>query len=236
MKDQKQDPILVFPTLIGQSMVEVTEEEKDLWFNLYLKNSDEEGKSMDFLGFSEIHNSPELDLFVHRVGIAVRHYLEHLSIEHVKLKINLVKTWFNVHKECQGQLHDHAEAHISFVYYPHINENVNREFEVYSYGAKRSNEPISNFYHHNATATTLLNARSVRLAVNEGLILVFPSDLGHKTVNPDNPQTPSGIEGFRTIAELKETRFCVAGDILLTRKDSERYERLLTPPDIWREI
>lgn len=236
MKDQKQDPILVFPTVIGQDKVEVTEEEKNLWFNLYLENSDEEGRSMDFLGFSEIHNSPELNLFVHRIGIAVRNYLEHLSVEHEKLQINLVKTWFNVHKENQGQFHDHAEAHISFVYYPHINEKVNRSFEVYNYGPKRNNEPVSNFYHHNAITTTFLNARSVHLEVNEGLILVFPSDLGHKTTDPNNPEIPSAIECFKTVEELKETRFCVAGDILLTRKDGNQYERLLTPPNIWREI
>ena len=35
---------------------------------------------------------------------------------------------------------------------------------------------------------------------------------------------------------LKNSRFCVGGDVILTRKNTKNYNRLLTPIENWRKF
>ena len=46
---------LLFPTVIWQGNRKVAQQEKTDWFNAYLENSNEDGISMDFLGYQSFH-------------------------------------------------------------------------------------------------------------------------------------------------------------------------------------
>ncbi len=46
---------MLFPTVVTQSHRKVSEEEKDIWFDLFLKHSNQNGESHDWLGFEEIN-------------------------------------------------------------------------------------------------------------------------------------------------------------------------------------
>ena len=50
------ESVLLFPTLITVGKREVDELEKESWFSAYLEMSDEDGKSMDYLGYQSIHH------------------------------------------------------------------------------------------------------------------------------------------------------------------------------------
>ena len=52
---------LLFPTLITQSKRDVSEKEKIDWFDSYLENSNENGESMDYLGFVSMHHDPRFE-------------------------------------------------------------------------------------------------------------------------------------------------------------------------------
>ena len=82
-----------------------------------------------------------------------------------------------------------------------------------------------------------INATSYSIEVNEGDIFVFPSKLTHSVENQDGP------ESFKTIEELKFSRFCVVGDAILTKnevKDTDKsklgYHSMLTPIENWRKF
>ena len=85
-----------------------------------------------------------------------------------------------------------------------------------------------------ATNWNDINASSYSIPVQEGDIFVFPSKLCHSVVNEDIQYNE--VESFKTIEDLRRSRFCVVGDALLTRKDTKSYDRLLMPIENWRKF
>lgn len=225
--------IMLFPTVVTQSHREVSKEEKEIWFDLFLKHSNQNGESHDWLGFEEIHLEESVEFFYRDVLMpAVNEYLERLHVERKNIDVHVTKSFFNVTKQAGIRRHNHVENHISFVYYPHIAKGKERDLMLFQNG-KHPNEPYNLFFNDNVNAWDAINSRVMHLGVEEGTLYVFPSDLDHDIEVREGDQE-SGIQGFKTKKDLYGTRFCVAGDMIITRNHSMSYQRTLPPIEKWR--
>jgi len=218
---------LLFPTVIWQGNRNVTQQEKTDWFNAYLENSNEDGISMDFLGYQSFHKLPQFENIFKDIIINVNNYLDSLSIDKSNLQLYITKSWVNVKTTSGNPEHDHCENHISFTYYPHINEEYSNDLRFYRQGRSTPNEPYFGFLEDIITEWTPDNCKSFAIPISEGDIVVFPANLSHSTEGEDY------MESFKTLCALQKSRFCVGGDILITRKTTEKYDKLLPPMDNW---
>ena len=98
--------------------------------------------------------------------------------------------------------------------------------------AAKNNNPYDNFLNLLNTEWNDINCVSYSIPVCEGNIIIFPSKLPHSVDGDDNKK----VESFETIENLKNSRFCVGGDVILTRKNTKNYNRLLTPIENWRKF
>jgi len=65
---------------------------------------------------------------------------------------------------------------------------------------------------------------------------VFPSKMLHD-IEMRQDDIPSEVLPFTSKESLRNSRFCVAGDLLYTRKvDVPIYSRLLSSPENWRKV
>ena len=223
--------ILLFPTLITVGKREVDELEKESWFSAYLEMSDKDGKSMDFLGYQSIHHDKRFMKVFGDICNTIREYLNTLNVDTTILDINITKTWFNVKTNSSNPPHNHSENHISFTYYPHIHKKYSDKTLVF-YQQENRNEPYDNFLNLLNTEWNDINCVSYSIPVYEGDIIIFPSKLPHSVDGDDSKK----LESFETIENLKNSRFCVGGDVILTRKNTKNYNRLLTPIENWRKF
>ena len=227
--------ILLFPTVVTKTVRSVPNEEKEIWFDLFLKHSNQEGQSHDWLGYEEIHLEDKLDFFYKDIlNPALDGYLNRLNINRNNIDLHITKTFFNVTKEAGIRRHDHIENHISFTYYPHIANGKERDLMLFQNG-KHANEPYPMFLENNVNQWDHVNATVMCLEVKEGVLYIFPSDLDHD-VEVREGDMESGIQSFYTRKDLYGTRFCVSGDILITRNHSMSYQRTLPPVEKWKKL
>ena len=226
---------LLFPTLITQGKRDVSEKEKIDWFDSYLENSNEHGESMDYLGFVSMHHDPRFEMVFYDIANTVKEHLESLGIDSTTICVNITKSWFNVNtNEARNPIHDHAESHYSMTYYPHIGRGMKKNLTFYD-KAVSSNEPYMSFLQNNVYKCNTFNARSVEFTPQVGDIFVFPSWMEHETGNTsDNLDVSTDGQQFISHEELEQSRFCVGCDAILTRKNTFKYDHLLTPINLWK--
>lgn len=220
---------LLFPTLIWTGKRDVSEQEKINWFESYLNNCDETGKTMDYLGYQNFHQMPIFEDVYNDIIKEVKKYLDCLNVDHSKLDLNITKSWLNVKRETGNPEHDHSENHISFTYYPHIHPELMKDLTFFSPHQIHPNEPYYAFLDDNITEWNKVNCRSFTIPVSEGQINVFPANIGHSTQG-----TLLGNEPFFSIPSLRNSRFCVGGDILITNKSMKGYDKMLPPISNWK--
>ncbi len=226
---------LLFPTLITQSKRNVSEKEKIDWFDSYLENSNENGESMDYLGFVSMHHDPRFEMVFYDIANTVKEHLESLGIDSTTICVNITKSWFNVNtNEARNPIHDHAESHYSMTYYPHIKKGFEKNLTFYDKAVSR-NEPYMSFLQSNVHEWNCFNARSVEFMPQVGDIFVFPSWMEHETGNTsDNLDVSLEGQSFLSHEELEQSRICIGCDAILTRKNTFKYDHLLTPINVWK--
>ena len=226
---------LLFPTLITQSKRNVSEKEKIDWFDSYLENSNENGESMDYLGFVSMHHDPRFEMVFYDIANTVKEHLESLGIDSTTICVNITKSWFNVNtNEARNPIHDHAESHYSMTYYPHIKKGFEKNLTFYDKAVSR-NEPYMSFLQSNVYEWNSFNARSVEFMPQVGDIFVFPSWMEHETGNTsDNLDVSLEGQSFLSHEELEQSRICIGCDAILTRKNTFKYDHLLTPINVWK--
>jgi len=229
--------ITLFPTTILKQTKSVSTEEKDLWFDLFLKHSNADGESSDYIGYEQLHLAVDEakyktleDFYYSYLQNATLEYLNMLSVsQSCNLDIYLTKSWFNVTNRAGINRHNHAEHHISFVYYPHVPQD-NDAGLILEHRGKHPNEPYEGFLQTNTFDQNQFNAVTCNLPVSEGTLYLYPSDLYHYLDADYQP-----IQGFHNKQDLNNARVCVAGDMLLTAQHST-YQRALPPLEKWQKL
>lgn len=227
----KPHAITLFPTTVLKQNLPVSSTEKDIWFDLFLKHSNADGESSDYIGYEQLHLEESVaDFYYDTLRMATLEYLNMLSISIASnLDIYLTKSWFNVTNRAGINRHNHAEHHISFVYYPHVPQDNDASF-ILEHRGKHPNEPYEGFLQTNTFEQNQFNAVTCNLPVSEGALYLYPSDMYHYI---DAPYLP--IQGFHNKQDLNHARVCVAGDMLLTAQHST-YQRALPPLEKWQKL
>ena len=224
--------IVLFPTMITVGKREVDEVEKESWFSAYQEMSNTDGESMDYIGYQSIHHDKRFMKVYSDIASVIRDYLKCLNITK-DLNINITKSWFNIKTVTGNPIHNHAENHISFTYYPHIHEKYKDKQLVFFNEAKSLNEPYDGFFDSLVDGWNNFNCKSYSFPVAEGNIFVCPGNMNHGVGEAENQTT---LESFKNKDDLINSRFCVGGDVILTRKDTKDYNGLLTPIENWRKF
>ncbi|MDB4345085.1 putative 2OG-Fe(II) oxygenase [bacterium] len=226
--------IALFPTNVTHAQHEVSKEEQDLWFDLYLKHSNEDGRTHDLLGYEQIQLEPSLEgFFKHKVMPSVREYFKTLSVDSNKFNVHITKTFFNVVDDNGINKHNHEENHISFTYYPYIKPGKERCIILYDTKSRHSNEINTSWFFHYVDEWTEMNCTNFSIPVGQGSMLIFPSNMNHDITKEKHESTV--INSFKTKEDLLESRFCVAGDMIITKKpEAKVYMRTLSSPENWK--
>ena len=190
---------------------------------------------MDYLGFVSMHHDPRFEMVFYDIANTVKEHLESLGIDSTTICVNITKSWFNVNtNEARNPIHDHAESHYSMTYYPHIKKGFEKNLTFYDKAVSR-NEPYMSFLQSNVHEWNSFNARSVEFMPQVGDIFVFPSWMEHETGNTsDNLDVSLEGQSFLSHEELEQSRICIGCDAILTRKNTFKYDHLLTPINVWK--
>lgn len=225
---------LLFPTLIVEHTNPKHKEIKEIFFNNIMKYIDPEtGFSGESTGHVNIHHETHfLDLYSF-VSKCVEDYLIQLSIDVSRFDINIVKSWLNVIEKRSTPIHNHNDAHYSFVYYVNIPENANQSIRFYNNEVHMS-EPYDYMFVNNATEWNLLNSGSWSFVPEEGKCFVFPAKLRHDTHSLDGSPMEPIETNYDTVEKLYPKRIAIAGDILLTHKSITTSPTGIQPISNWK--
>jgi hypothetical protein len=221
----------LFPTLIGEFSFDQASQFKIDFFEHIFDHMDPEGFSSEFTGHVTLHHEPSFSpLFVFATQ-AVRKYIARLHIDPELFDVNIVKTWMNITRNRSTPTHSHADAHMSFTYYINVPETVIKPLRFYNHIARH--EPFPGCIKFNKPSTwDWINAYTWQFLPKEGDMFVFPASLPHDTVSQQEEQET----GCKTVDDLKMTRICLAGDVVLTHRDLSNTAMGLQPIRNWRNF
>lgn len=225
-----------FPTVVSKAHISTEQYNKEDVFDAVMSNLNENGQSMDFLGTVLAHHDKRLESIFTIITDTVAEHLETLKVNADDFDIHIVKSWFNIISDNVNTVHDHAEAHYSFTFYPHIAENNNRALRFHNTWS-HPNEPVPGFFKTTCTEYNMYNADAWVIPVEEGDICVFPSKLLHDTidlVSIDNTNTTAPAITSRDM--LKDARICLAGDVILTHKTLTSNHKAIQPISTWKKF
>lgn len=189
--------------------------------------------SGEYRGKVLLHQDARYDSFFREITAHVSVYLEGtFMVRRELLDIHIMKSWYSIlppHQELS--FHRHSCSDISFVYYPHVDENtyplwfanfertINNNNEVFP-GLFQSNSDGKQYLKEYNQFTSPMNS----VIPHSGSVLIFPSNIMHGVFPLQNQ-----------IAN--DTRITIAGDIKLSlRQDILNYESGLIHPKHWRKF
>jgi uncharacterized protein (TIGR02466 family) len=219
----------LFPTLAAEAFYEDHAKLKPVLENGIFRHMTPEGYSNEKTGHVTLHLDEEFHPLFQFVSQAVKEYIAAYSIDSNLFDINIVKTWMNIIREKGTPAHNHADAHISFVYYINVPEDAATPITFYNHGDWY--EPYMGFSKFNNPAEwNPFNSPAWSFSVKEGALMVFPARMHHET--PDTSGDPE--IGVKSMKDLRRRRVSLAGDIVLTFKETSAKSMGLQPIKNWR--
>ena len=172
------------------------------------------------------------DNFSSIFSFAAKCAIEYLTALRLDAKLHdviLVKSWLNAIKEFNTPLHNHADAHLSFVYYVHTPEEYTKKIVF------QKPEPPNELYHgmmsSGITEWNIMNSQTWWMEAKEGTLYMFPGKLHHMTNGYGNGQPDSRVE---TVEDLKDRRISIAGDFILTYRNKSARAYGIQPMSNWK--
>jgi uncharacterized protein (TIGR02466 family) len=220
---------LLFPV----SILEETNEQhafiKDAFERNILNYVDENGMSDESTGHVTMHHEAEFEPLFSFATKAAKTFVAQYMIDPELFDYNVVKSWMNILDQRETPRHDHSDAHISFVYYINIPEN--RATPITFYNHQERHEPFPAMAKHNHPLEwNLVNSYGWSFKPSEGTLFVFPAKLEHYVEKTSN-ETDKGIF---SLEDFRSRRVSIAGDIILTYKETSAKSLGLQPIANWR--
>jgi len=217
----------IFPTLVCEFNYEHRDQLKSKVFERLPNHINEFGQSNELTANVDLHKDPALvDLFEFASTCAFS-YLSALNIDKDLFDLNLVKTWMNIIKEGHTPIHNHADAHLCFVYYVNVPESYVKPINFIA--TPQPNELFHAMFLHNVTEYNSWNSTERYFEPHEGQMLVFPAKLFHRTSGYG-----SGTEiESPDISSFYDKRIAIAGDFLLTYSNKIGRSYGLMPATNW---
>lgn len=219
----------LFPVLVYEDKYNNPVAVKEETSKIIFKYLDSNGMSDEATGHVSMHHEEVLRPVFEFATNAAKQFISHYMIDPELFDYYVVKSWMNMIEHRETPRHDHADAHISFVYY--INVPVNNSTPITFCNYPDRYEPFSFMSkNNNPSEWNLINSYAWSFQPQEGTLFVFPARLSHYVDKHDNmPET-----GIHTVDDFHRHRVSVAGDILLTYKDTSAKSLGLQPIKNWR--
>ena len=223
----------IFPTLIGQWHYNDSVKFKKTIQKTAIKYLDKHGFSNESTGHVTIHHEPKFKNFYTFVSDSLKEYIQTLNVDPERFDLNLVKSWFNIIKDTNTPHHNHGDAHVSFVYYINLPTNIQKNLHFCR------THPIHNdlFYgmlkYNNNGQWNSFNALGYNFAVEEGQLYIFPGSLFHENTDV-NTSAQYENAGVKSKEDLYTRRVSIAGDFILTFKESMALPLGLQPIKNWK--
>ena len=215
----------LFPTLVGTEVYPEHKKFKKIFFDNLPKYLREDGITGEQSGHVDLHLNPDFeDLFRFISGVAEDYIEELIGLKDI-WDLWLVKTWFS---DFSVPPHNHADAHLSFVYYVNVPEDKASPLHMIP-PDNRLNDLVGGMFLPNKNMKVVeyfnqYNCSSVEFRPYEGAMIIFPAKLRHfvESVNPSD--------------NIENRRISLAGDFVLTFKETTARSMGLQPISNWRSM
>jgi Putative 2OG-Fe(II) oxygenase len=221
---------LLFPSLVLEKHdTNFTKIKSTIESNI-MNHITDDGWSNELNGFVTLHQDPNFKDLFDFVASAVKDYIITFNADPNEFDVYIVKSWANIVKNRGNPVHNHADAHLSFVYYVNVPGTVNTPIVFHNHYYRH--EPFVGFCQWNSKSWDLVSANSWQFKPKEGQVMVFPSTMSHETTALSNQPDV----GVADLADLKNYRFSIAGDIVLTYKNTQAKPLGLQPIQNWLKV
>jgi hypothetical protein len=219
----------LFPTLFLEETNPNHDRTKAVAMNALMNHLDSDGYSEENTGHVTIHHDPLFTPIYSMATAIAKQYCEVMQVDPSNFDFNIVKSWFNIIKDRSTPFHNHADAHLSFVYYINVPTECAQPIQFYAQNDKY--EPFPGFAKFNSPAEwNVFNSYAWSFPASEGTMYLFPARMNHDTVGKTTMRDP----GIKTIEDAKTHRISLAGDIILTYKEKSAKALGLQPKRNWR--
>jgi hypothetical protein len=226
----------IFPTLIGEWYYERHYSFKETFFKNIQNHINADGRWGENSGHVDVHNDPDFANFFTLVAFQAKEYVTQLRVDPDLFDFNLVKSWLTISDKWSVPNHNHADAHLSFVYYMNIPDKA-PSAPIFFQNDHKPNDLIGNMFHTQGANAAIVkewnhyNSLTWSWTPFEGMMLMFPAKLRHYT----NTGVPGANDPLATdINVLKTRRISIAGDFLLTYKKKEGISFGIQPVSNWK--
>ena len=227
------DPIYhyMFPTLILEKHDTNFDTVKSAVESNIFNHITGDGWTGESTGFVTLHLDPVFKLLFQFATEAARDYIARLSIDPNDFDFYIVKSWANIIRNRSIPIHSHADAHLSFVYYVNIPEDVKTPL-VFHNNPNRY-EPFVGLTRWNSKEWDLLNSGVWSFVPSEGSLMIFPGAMNHTC-----PRAPDGPDdtGVKDLDGLRRHRVSIAGDIIMTFREKSNKALGLQPIGNWQRF
>ncbi len=226
-----------FPTLVCDFECESHDQFKTIFYNNLEKYVHPEGLEGEHANLA-FHHNEEFNFFFEEITNCAKQYLSAMALDPEQWDFNLVKCWWQSLTNNNIPMHNHSDAHLSFVYYANVPPESGNL--IFQHDRTFMNDLTHGMFMDDyekqlpMKSYNAFNSMSVAYEAREGLIVVFPASLDHMT-------TPmlDALEGDAQTADvdiIKKRRISIAGDFLLTFKNPKHTAMGLQPVKNWRNF
>lgn len=225
-----------FPTLICDFESQTHDQFKKIFYNnmaKYVHPDGIDGEHADLF----LHHNQEFDFLFREITAFGKQYLAALELDPDEWDLHIVKCWWQSMSKNFIPLHNHSDAHLSFVYYVnvppesgHLHFQTNPTTFVNDLTSGMFIDDYENKlpfkkYNH-------FNAMSVAYEPKESMVIVFPAKLDHMTTSITDETDAVTAD----VDIIKRRRISIAGDFLLTFKNPKHTAMGLQPVNCWRNF
>ena len=133
----------LFPVLVSEFHYDEHKQFKNIFFNSVFDHLNDRGVSDESTGHVTIHHDDRYKYLYTFVVSCIKEFIKTYNVNPELFDINIVKSWLNITGGQSNPNHNHADAHIAFVYYVHVPENVYNSIRFYNYVFRH--EPFTSF-------------------------------------------------------------------------------------------
>jgi hypothetical protein len=215
----------LFPTLVAADLYDDKDSFKKIFFDNIDQYVREDGVTGEASGNVDLHLNPQFVNLFRFVSNTAEQYIEALVGTKEIWEPWIVKSWFS---DFSVPAHDHADAHLSFVYYVNVPPDKASPLHMIP-PIDRLNDLTSGMFLPNKNIEVVkynnqYNCTSVVFQPSEGTLLLFPSKMKHT------------VEPFQRSDNIQDNRISIAGDFILTFKETTARSMGLQPISNWRSM
>jgi len=221
----------LFPTLVSEFHNPSHETFKEIFLERFHLHCNAQGESNENTSHVDLHQDPHFSPLFEFIFKCLRLHLKELALDPEIQQMYLVKSWLSISRKEHAPIHNHADAHMAFVYYV----NIPTDFTPHKlcFLSTKPNEYYPNIFSHNALDWNPYNCNNSSFVPCEGMALFFPAKLFHYTGNGNEKTPDPSIQDHYSISGINNMRVCLAGDLIFTYKKIEGKSFGLMPVSNW---